>query len=146
MKLRERVKEMDEYKKINIESDNYAFEGIIIEIPYVYSSKSKDEKDIRDVLKVDLKDLFIIFSTEMIGENVDEFHLETAIEKQLEFKGDRHIIPYGERAFLKKVLNQFEALGLIYQNYDKRRGKYEWGVTEKGKRIRDEQILIKRDE
>lgn len=45
---------------------------------------------------------------------------------------------------IKIILNQLRALDLIYSSWNEEKGNLYWGLTTKGRRCRDEMIVVKK--
>ena len=53
------------------------------------------------------------------------------------------MVYFNDSQQIKIVLNQLRALGLIYSSWSENAGKLYWGLTIKGRRYRDEMIVVK---
>jgi len=117
-----------------------AFEDQEIEIKYHYHTKYGLE---HDFVKTNLVKIFQIVSTQMM----DVAILETTIENTLKkyFFGDNIRKQLSDEQFVKKMLNQFRALGLVYSQWNNESKVLFWGVTQKGRKVRDDLILLKKN-
>lgn len=136
IKLKEAKKEL---VALTTQTD-VAFEDQAIEIKYHYRTKYGLE---HGCVKTNLVKIFEIVSTQMM----DVAILETAIENTLKryFLGDSISKYLDDEQFVKKILNQFRALKLIYSDWNEERKVLFWGLTKKGCKVRDELILIKKN-
>lgn len=119
------------------------FENCRMKIQYEYNMENylgkMDKKT--GTITTDLKTLFLIIATEMMDVSVIEPVLMKALEAQLPLKGETPKLK--DRQFVKRILNQFKALDLVYSRWDDDRRNLFWGLTIKGEKERDDQILIK---
>lgn len=119
------------------------FEDCKIKIQYEYKKENlMGEKDKKTgTVTTDLKRLFLIIATEMMDVTVAEPALMKALETQLPLKGETPKLK--DRQFVKRILNQFRALDLVFSRWEDDRRVLFWGLTIKGEKERDDQILIK---
>lgn len=53
------------------------------------------------------------------------------------------MVHFNDSQQIKIILNQLRALGLIYSSWSENAGTLYWGLTIKGRRYRDEMIVVK---
>lgn len=96
----------------------------------------------RCVVQRDLPALFSIIATEMMDVAIVESSVEYALRVGL-FKDNSYQCSFVDRQLIKKLLNQFKELNLVYSSWSDSTSKLYWGLTAKGKRVRNEMILAK---
>ena len=50
---------------------------------------------------------------------------------------------FDDKQFVKKMLNQYRALNLVYSYWNDDNRELYWGLTNKGRKVRDDFILIR---
>lgn len=152
MKLQEDNKNLRETlgkKEKIIESfekqEDLAFDNQAIDIPYTYQSYSPygGRYEQEGVLQTDLKTIFVIIATEMMNTAIVEYRAKEALEEELPFSGEATI---SDKHFIKRMLNQFKALLLMDAQVNPKDNYVYWSLTSKGERVRDDEILIKKNE
>ncbi len=133
--LKEAMKEIESLTK----QTDIAFEDQEIEIKYHYSSKYGTQ---HNSFQTNLVKLFEIISTEMMDVSISEIAVENAIKSY--FLNESYGKYLDDNQFVKKILNQFRALDLIYSKWGKENKTLYWGVTRKGCKVRDDLILLKK--
>ena len=73
-----------------------------------------------------------------IVEDTVDFILRVAL-----FGEYSHQYSFMDRQFVKKILNQFKALNLVYSNWNSDKSKLFWGLTTKGELVRNKMILVR---
>lgn len=154
MELNNQVKkledELNEKSKIIqelTEQKNLAFDNYPIVIKYHYynlSSSQHGSSTHYGEINTSLEELFSIISTEMMGVMITEKAVEDAIMRQFPFNGSFHYL--SDSQFLKRILNHYEELGLMYSNWSDTNNQLYWGLTEKGRKTRNDMILIRKNE
>ena len=137
-KLADDLKAAREEISFLTEETDIAFEDCKVKIEYHYQSQSGLRAG---SLNVSLQDLFITIATEMMEVSIVEPLVEKAIKVKFLF-GKRES-RLDDKQFVKKMLNQYRALNLVcsYWNNDNR--ELYWGLTNKGRKVRDDTILIR---
>lgn len=137
-KLADDLKAAREEISFLTEETDIAFEDCEVKIEYHYQSQSGLRAG---SLNVSLQDLFITIATEMMEVSIVEPLVEKAIKVKFLF-GKRES-RLDDKQFVKKMLNQYRALNLVcsYWNNDNR--ELYWGLTNKGRKVRDDTILIR---
>lgn len=120
------------------EQNNLAFENQEIKIKYHY--KNLDGKRHRSKT-VNLSDIFEVVSIEMLDVSVIESRIKEVIKNK--FLPDSCEKDFDDQQFIKKILNQYRALDLIYSSWDEDRNALYWGLTGKGRKVRDDMTLIR---
>lgn len=128
LKLENTKKELEELKEIHKPSD-LVFENYKIKLNYRALS-----------IDTTLEELFKIISTEMLGVAITEEKIAYAIT--LHFLPNAYDYKFNDRQFLKRILNQFRALNLLYYKFEN--GKLFWGLTPKGEVERDKLTLFRK--
>lgn len=125
------------------EQSDVKFEDCKMKIQYEYRvENSFGEMDKRiGTITTNLEKLFLIIATEMMDVTVAEPVLMKVLETQLPLKGETPKLK--DRQFVKRILNQFRALDLVFSRWEDDRRVLFWGLTIKGEKERDDQILIK---
>lgn len=143
-KLRAEIEEKDKSIRSLTEQSDLAFEDYPISIPYhyvfTYGSRSKEQRN--EKVDTSLQELFKIISTEMLDVMVSELAVERVIKRKLPFKGETNSI--SDSQFVKKILNQFKALGLIDSKWDAPKNVLFWGLTKKGEKLRNDLTLFRK--
>lgn len=113
-----------------------AFNDTEIEIKYHYEGRYGT---ISNSIQTTLVELFKIIATEMMEVSITEGLVESAIKKKyLSTTSGRH---FDDNQFVKKLLNQYRALNLIFAKWSN--NSLYWGLTEKGRKVRDDMILLR---
>lgn len=84
-----------------------------------------ETKEIR--LLISQVKLFLIIATEMMDVTVAEPVLMKALETQLPLKGETPKLK--DRQLVKRILNQFRALDLVYSRWEDDRRNLFWGIN-----------------
>ncbi len=120
------------------EETDIAFEDCEVKIEYHYQSQSELRAG---SLNVSLQDLFITIATEMMEVSIVEPLVEKAIKVKFLF-GKRES-RLDDKQFVKKMLNQYRALNLVYSYWNNDNRELYWGLINKGSKVRDDTILIR---
>jgi hypothetical protein len=78
----------------------------------------------------------------MLDVAIGELTIERILIKQL--LGSRHNYVLDDEQLIKRILSQLQALNLISSTWNNDAKIPCWGLTEKGKKVRDDMILIKK--
>ena len=133
-KLKQAEKEIDNLTSFN-EALNFDQEPILISY--------KDFRGNGHTKSIYFKDIFRDVSIHLINVSIVESGLTDLIAKAI----DKTNYSYIDKTILKKICNQFLALGLFYTQWDnEKRGLY-YGLTKNGVKLRDEYNLyiVKKD-
>jgi hypothetical protein len=90
---------------------------------------------------ITLPELFSIISTEMMDVIITESRISDAIKKHVFSTTNDYY--FSDDQFIKRILNQFKALGLLYSSWSSENTNLYWGLTPKGQKARDDMILIR---
>ncbi len=120
------------------EQSNIAFENQEIKIEYHYYDN--DITRYRGVT-TNLKEIFKVIATEMMDVSITENSIEETIKTNF-YSGDNKVY-LNDSQFVKKMLNQFRALNLIDSSWSSSDKTLFWGLTKKGRKVRDDMILIR---
>lgn len=137
-KLADDLKAAREEISFLTEETDIAFEDCEVKIEYHYQSQSGLRAG---SLNVSLQDLFITIATEMMEVSIVESLVEKAIKVKFLF-GKRES-RLDDKQFVKKMLNQYRALNLVYSYWNNDNRELYWGLTNKGRKVRDDTILIR---
>jgi len=129
-------KEIESY---NIQED-IAFEDTTVSIDYSYTSGIYLDNNSSNA-KLKLSEIFSIFATEMMDVAITEYMAEIALKSRIRSTS----ISLNDKQLIKKLLNQYKVLGLMRTFFAEDKEALYWDLTSKGKKIRDDTILIKKD-
>lgn len=120
---------------------NIAFENREISFEFHYFDSNHTR--VGSSAKTSLVEIFDVIATEMLNVSITEY----AVEKIVKEKFCYHI-RYGsgyinDPQLIKKLLNQFRALGLMTSTWGKEQKTLYWGLTKKGEKVRDDRILLR---
>lgn len=135
--------ELNETKKELItltEKNDYAFEDCLMNVKYHYYSNKQKKSNTKDV---ELSEIFRIISTEMLDVSISEFAVENTLNDSL-FANITTSCYFSDKQFVKRVLLQLKAVGLIDSKWSKDKSNLYWGLTSKGEQVRDNLILVKK--
>jgi len=121
-----------------IEETDIAFEDCEVKMEYHYRSQSGLRAG---SINISLRDLFITIATEMMEVSIVESLVEKAI--RIKFLSGKDGASLDDKQFVKKMLNQYRALNLIHSYWNNDNIELYWGLTNKGRKVRDDFILIR---
>jgi len=123
------------------EQSNVAFEEckFEIEVEYSYLFHGYNRKDTTKI-HFYLPELFSIIATEMMDVMITEDHVKSTIATSKRFPKSSCII---DNQLVKKILNQLKALKFVYSDWKEKQSKLYWGLTAKGRKVRDDMIVIR---
>lgn len=121
---------------------NIAFEECEIILEYHYSTYSKGvgNRSYNSEKTFKLPEIFSIIATEMLNVSIVESSVEKAIISKL---GSTYSCYLNDDQIIKRILIQLESLKLVNSHWDKDTKRLYWGLSVKGKKVRDDMILIK---
>jgi len=119
-----------------------AFEEHEIEIEYFYYD-NYNRKTIKK-MDVSLPELFSIIATEMMEVSITEVHAARAILRSKLFSSSTSLY-LSDSQLIKRILNQYKALKLMYSSFNEKNSTLYWGLTAKGQKVRDDMILIRKE-
>lgn len=117
--------------------NNVAFDDQEIRINYHYYSNNYTR---HDNVTTTLPMIFSILATEMLDVTITENSISNAIRKQIFNSTSSY---FDDDQLVKRILNQFKALGLIYSFWSNEKSALFWGLTTKGQKVRDDMTLIR---
>ena len=120
------------------EQTDIAFENQAIKIEYHYY---EDHRTRYGNQTTNLTEIFRVISTEMMDVSISEYSIEEAIKTN--FLSGSYGKHFNDNQFVKKLLNQYRALNLMSSSWSNDNKKLYWGLTKKGRKVRDDLILIK---
>lgn len=122
------------------ETTDVAFENCSISIEYK-NSQGKYGPRYGTITK-DLTELFKIIAMQMLDVSISENNIDKILCRKL--FGDSYSHSFSDPQFVKQILNQFKEAGLIYSSWDNQSSTLFWGLTKKGKLVRNDMLLLKR--
>lgn len=123
-----------------MEQTDIAFEHQEIKIEYYYKNRTQNHKN-HEIKKVSLSDIFKAISIEMLDISISESRIKDVIKTQ--FLPDYYERGFDDQQLVKKLLNQYRALELISSSWSDSSKALYWGLTKKGRKMRDDMTLIK---
>jgi len=120
------------------ERSDVSFDDCIFEIKYHYMDGHYKRVTSASVA---LPELFSVIATEMMDVAITELSVRQAIKSNIL---NDHIID--DDQVIKRILNQLKALNLVRSFWDKEKNVLYWGLTEKGRKVRDDMILVRKKE
>lgn len=121
---------------------NVSFDDCEIKIDY-YSYNGKTYKS-KYSKSFSLPKIFSVIATEMMDVSITESSVFAAIIKNM-FSSDYPIF-LSDNQLIKKILNQLKALKLVDSFWSDEKSHLYWNLTSKGKKVRDDIILIRSKE
>ena len=122
------------------EIKNVAFENYDVKIDYHYTSAGSYRRS--GSIEKKLPEIFKVIATQMMDVSLTESAISDAIKsKYASIVGCT--VYFNDSQQIKIILNQLRALGLIYSFWSKGVGKLYWGLTTKGRKCRDEMIVMR---
>lgn len=118
-----------------------AYDDYVIEIAYRKSNGSYNNST-TGKLQRGLPLLFRMIATEMMGVRLSERSVEICLRQCL-FGEHYHLYKFADTQFVKKVLNQLQALGLLNVKANLSGHDLTWGLTAKGELERNKMILMR---
>lgn len=94
-------------------------------------------------IEQELPELFKIISTQMTDVTLAEKAIQSALLLKL-FPANTYQYTFTDLQFIKLILNQLKALGLIYSKWNKDKSDLFWGLTSKGEFERNKMILVRK--
>ena len=137
-KLADDLKAAREEISFLTEETDIAFEDCEVKIEYHYQSQSGLRAG---SINASLQELFITIATEMMEVSIVEPLVEKAIK--VKFLYGKKASRLDDKQFVKKMLNQYRALNLVYSYWNNDNRELYWGLTSKGRKVRDDAILIR---
>ena len=128
-----------------VEQSDVAFENCKFNFKYHWSTISNHaRREWQAEKSIDLQDIFVVVATQMMDVSLIEDAIESVIVQK--FIGDSYTYSLDDTQLIKTVLNQLRVLGLIKSYWDEKKAKLYWGLTTKGKRVRDDLIVIRNED
>ena len=137
-KLADDLKAAREEISFLTEETDIAFEDCEVKIEYHYQSQSGLRAG---SINASLQELFITIATEMMEVSIVELLVEKIIK--VKFLYGKKESRLDDKQFVKKMLNQYRALNLVYSYWNNDNRELYWGLTSKGRKVRDDAILIR---
>lgn len=120
----------DEISSLTEQTD-VAFENQEIKIEYYYRNRGQNYKN-HDSRSAALKEIFKVISIEMLDISISESRIKDVIKNQ--FLLDYYERDFDDQQLIKKLLNQYQALGLIYSSWSNKNNALFWGFKKKDKK------------
>jgi hypothetical protein len=136
--LESKLLRTEETLRLFTEQKDVAFE----KCDYKFEYKFFDTISRKDTSKtINLKNIFILIAIKMNDVSVNKSSIENTIKNFLE--RDQTIF-FKDMLIIDKILIQLKELGLIYSFWDQKSSNLFWGLTAKGEKARNDEVL-KRD-
>lgn len=124
-----------------------AFEECTYEIKYkYYVSQGRgwqySSKTYYSSQTITLPIIFEAIATDMMDVIITEKSIQSIIKDLINCS---HTIYLTDDLIIKRILNQLRQLGLIQSSWNEDSKTLYWGLTVKGRKVRDDKILIKKD-
>lgn len=136
--------QLSQYEKNvdTIAQTDLAFENQPITIEYSYMSfENGENRTHTGKKKTDLKTIFVIIATEMMGVSLAETSIRATLIRHFNLQNIN--LALKDHQFIKRILNQFKALSLMDSSWNSENKCLYWRLTQKGIIVRDDAILIK---
>ncbi len=118
--------------------DDIAFDDCEIKIDYYYYADNLFRRNSSKL--TNLPTIFSVIATEMMDVSITENSVSDVIKKKI-IGSDSF---FSDHQLVKRILNQFRALGLVNSFWSNEKSALFWGLTNKGKKVRDDMIFIKK--
>ena len=89
-----------------------------------------------------LTEIFKIIAMEMLDVSITEKKIDAILLSKL-FGEDSYLYSFVDPQFVKRILNQFKEAGFIYSSWSEQNSTLFWGLTKKGKLVRNDMLLLK---
>lgn len=99
--------------------------------------------DYIDLMILHHSQLFKIISMQMLDVGLTETGIDNILRSKL-FGEDSYWYSFDDPQFVKQILNQFKAAGLLHSSWNKSKSTLFWSLTKKGVLTRDQMMLIKK--
>lgn len=120
--------------------DNVAFDSYDVKLGYHYTPSGGYRYS--GTVEVKLPELFKVIATEMMDVSLTESAISDSIRaKYVSIIGATAY--WDDKQQIKTILNQLRALNLIHSFWKSGNNQLYWGLTEKGRKVRDEMIIVK---
>ncbi len=116
----------------------YAFEDCEVEIKY---DRYYNGNRYKTTISVELTEIFKVIATEMMEVSITEKAIDYCLRDGILGSS---LSKFTDSQFIKRILNQFKSLGLIASVWSNEKSALYWSLTSKGRKVRDELILIKK--
>lgn len=123
------------------ETTDVAFENCSIMIEY-RKERRKYEPEYGKITQ-DLTELFKIIAMQMLDVVLPESGIDKILRSKL-FGENFYWYSFCDPQFVKQILNQLKAAGLLQSSWSKDKSTLFWGLTKKGVLTRDQMMLIKK--
>ena len=128
------------------ENTDLAFENCSYKLDYKYQRQNGsyggmphwETKENSETIP--LPKLFEAISIEMMDVSIVELKVEKVICNTINCT---YSVSLKDKQVVKRILNQLKELNLIYSKWDDKTKQLLWGLTTKGKKVRNDMILIK---
>lgn len=139
-KLKEELQVANERITALTEQNDVAFEDCEVRLDYHYYYGSNKRK-ITDHKMVQLKAIFSVIATEMMDVMITENAVTSVIERNI-IKLETSVY-FDDDQIVKRILNQLRGAGLISSKWSNEKNVLFWGLTDKGRKMRDDIILVR---
>lgn len=136
VKLNDAIETVHSFTEIK----NIAFGNYDVKIDYHYTPAGSYRRS--GSIEKKLPEIFKVIATQMMDVSLTESAISDAIKsKYASITGC--MVYFNDSQQIKIIFNQLRALGLIYSSWSENAEKLYWGLTIKGRRYRDEMIVVK---
>lgn len=125
------------------ETKNIAFENFDVKINY-HLVRAEGNRE-SGCIEKKLPEIFKVIATEMLDVSITESAIADVIKSKYISTVVGTVVYLDDSQQIKIILNQLRALDLICSAWKKDSKRLYWGLTEKGKKIRDDMLVVKND-
>lgn len=119
--------------------ENVAFDNYVIKLGYHYTPSGSYRRS--GTIEVKLPELFKVIATEMMDVSITENTISKTVKEK--YIHSSYTIYWDDAQQFKVILNQLRALGLLHAFWSEDNKALYWGLTPKGRCVRDEMIVVK---
>ncbi len=119
--------------------NNVGFDDCNIQIDYHYYDNNFSRNYSNTYT---LPELFKVIATQMMDVSITEDAVLNAIKNYMFSSTSGKY--FNDNQLIKRLLNQFKALGLLSSFWSNEKSALYWGLTAKGQKVRDDMILIRK--
>jgi hypothetical protein len=118
--------------------NDVAFDDCNIKIDYYYYNGTYRYDKSKSIA---LTKIFSVIAIEMMDISITESRIYSVVKNQI--FTDK--IFFTDSQLIKRIMNQFKALDLVYSFWSKEKSDLFWGLTAKGQKLRDDMNLIRNE-
>ena len=136
--LEQKIKESQDTINELTSNGDLAFETCSYKVDYSYYDARSIQRF--DSVILTLPHIFLSIALEMTNVMITQRHVELIIKKLVK---SRFTISLQDESFIKKAIIQLEELNLIQSSWSDASKVLAWGLTKKGKKVRNDLMLTK---